>query len=419
MLAIDLEIEWESIRGLTVILGLAVASYVLVRAFVMPVLRRGITKTKFKWDDVLLDPTLLHRIGLAAPLIVFCLSISFLPELARMFPAAFPGDWTQDGAHHDWLDAGLRLSQSLLVLVIVMILSAALTAANTLYETFPLAKERPIKSYIQVIKIIVWIMGLILFLAVATDQQISYFVTGLGAMTAVLLLIFKDTILSLVASIQLIQNDMLRVGDWIEMPGQNLDGDVIDIALHTVKVQNFDKTITTIPTHSLISDSFRNWRGMSESGGRRIKRAISIDMSTIRFLTDKEIERFSRFAPLQKYMAAKREELTSHNASLSQSDDVLDDPRRLTNVGTFRAYIGEYLKSHPKLHQSGMTLLVRQLAPGPEGLPIEVYCFTNDTNWGNYEAIQADIFDHLLALLPEFDLKAFQQPTTGDFARQG
>jgi len=235
-------------------------------------------------------------------------------------------------------------------------------------------------------------------------------------MTAVLLLVFKDTILSLVASVQLTQNDMLRVGDWIEVPGQNVDGDVIDIALHTVKIRNFDKTITTVPTHSLIQDSMRNWRGMSESGGRRIKRSILIDMTTIRFLSDEEVDRFSRVGPLKGYITARRNELEEHNTRVESVDD-FGNMRQLTNIGTFRAYVVEYLRTHSKLHHEGMTLLVRQLQPTSRGLPIELYVFSNDTNWANYEGIQADIFDHLLAILPEFDLRVFQEPSSGDLAK--
>jgi miniconductance mechanosensitive channel len=234
----------------------------------------------------------------------------------------------------------------------------------------------------------------------------------------VLLLVFRDTILGLVASLQLTGNDMVHVGDWIEMPQYGADGDVIDVALHTVKVQNWDKTITTIPTHKLIETSFKNWRGMSQAGGRRIKRAIAFDMSSIRFLEEDEIERFSRFALLQDYFAAKREELAAYNAEPGRDASLNADIRRLTNIGTLRAYIFSYLRNHPKIHQA-MTLLVRQLAPSGQGLPIEIYAFTNDTVWAAYEDIQADIFDHVLAIAPEFGLRPFQQPSGEDLKRLG
>jgi miniconductance mechanosensitive channel len=230
-------------------------------------------------------------------------------------------------------------------------------------------------------------------------------------MMAVLLLIFRDTILSFVASIQLMQNDMVKVGDWIEMPSAGVDGDVMDIALHTVKVQNFDNTIVTVPTQKLINESFKNWRGMSESGGRRIKRSINIDVSSIRFLTEEEIERFNRFEPLRDYISQKRSEL---DAQPAVEGDAIGDPRRLTNVGTFRAYMKAYAKANPKIDSAGMTFLVRELQPGPTGLPIEIYIFANDTNWVRYEDIQADIFDHLLAMTSKFGLRVFQQPTGSD-----
>ena len=239
-------------------------------------------------------------------------------------------------------------------------------------------------------------------------------------MTAILLLVFKDTILSLVASVQLSAQDMVRVGDWIEVPQFGADGDVVDVELHTIKVQNWDKTITTIPTHRLISDSFKNWRGMSNSGGRRIKRSLQIDTSSIRFLREAELERFKRFALLQGYIAGKQADLEEYNQALQgeflEEVNTSVNLRRLTNIGTFRAYIYNYLKHHPKIHQN-MTLLVRQLPAGPEGLPIELYCFTNTTAWNDYEDIQGDIFDHLLAIVQEFGLQLYQQPAGSDFSR--
>ena len=245
------------------------------------------------------------------------------------------------------------------------------------------------------------------------DQNPLIFVSGIGAMTAVLMLVFKDTILSLVASVQIASNDMVRLGDWVEMPKLNADGDVIDIALHTVKIRNFDNTITTVPTSKFIDESFKNWRGMSESGARRIKRSIYIDKSTIRFLTDEEVNRFKRFKLLEDYVEKKQEEIRAFNESLGGSGEDVNW-RRMTNIGTLRAYIVNYLRNHPKIDQS-RTLLVRQLAPTPHGLPIELYVFSNDTKWVAYEGIQADIFDHIIALLPEFGLRLFQHPTGADW----
>jgi miniconductance mechanosensitive channel len=266
---------------------------------------------------------------------------------------------------------------------------------------------------VQLVKVLLFIIAGIFIVARLADQTPWFFVSGLGAMMAIVLLLFRDTLLSLVASIQLTNNDLIRVGDWIEMPQFGADGDVIDIALNNVRVQNWDRTISVIPTHKFLEHSFRNWRGMSESGGRRIKRAICVDTSTIRFFDAEEIERFSRFALLREYMAGKVGELKEHNARYSYDPSIIPNARRLTNVGTFRIYIREYLRSHPKVH-AGMTFLVRQLAPTPEGLPIEVYVFSSDIRWVQYEEIQADIFDHILAMAPEFGLRIYQRSSGQD-----
>jgi miniconductance mechanosensitive channel len=302
-----------------------------------------------------------------------------------------------------------------MVLMLTLTLTAALGAANQIYESFPVSRDRPLKGFVQVVQIAVYVLGGVLIIAAVLDRSPLLLLSGFGAMTAILLLIFKDTILSLVASVQLTAQDMVRVGDWIEMPQFGADGDVVDVQLHTVKVQNWDKTITTIPTHRLISESFRNWRGMSQSGGRRIKRAIYLDTSTIRFQTADEVEHFTEFALLKDYIKDKEQELREYNARLATEVKAEVNQRRLTNAGTFRAYVFNYLKNHPYIHQN-MTLLVRQLPPGPEGLPIEIYCFTNTTEWARYEDIQSDIFDHFLAIVPAFGLKLFQKPSGSDIA---
>ena len=317
---------------------------------------------------------------------------------------------------HAVVTVTVNVMQALIVFSVAMGISWALNYVNELYARRPEARSRPIKGYIQVLKIAVFCGAAILMIAVLIEESPLLLLSGLGAMAAVLLLVFKDTILSLVASVQLTSNDMLRVGDWIEMPSMNADGDVIDIALHTVKVQNFDKTITTIPTHRLIADSYRNWRGMSESGGRRIKRSLVIDQNSVRFLGEEEIAGLRRFKLLDEYLARKAEEIAEWNRHELSSDCDNINARRITNIGTLRAYVIAYLKSHPRIAGEGFTLLVRQLPPGPEGLPIEIYCFTDTVDWGEYEAIQADIFDHMLAILPEFGLRIFQQPSGLDLA---
>lgn len=309
-----------------------------------------------------------------------------------------------------------NVCNALIVVFIAFAISGALNYVNELYARRPEAKNRPIKGYVQVVKIAVYCGAAILAIATLMDRSPLLLLSGLGAMAAVLLLVFKDTILSLVASVQIASNDMLRVGDWIEMPSMSADGDVIDIALHKVKVQNFDKTITTIPTHKLITDSYRNWRGMTEAGGRRIKRAIHIDQSAIRFISDEEADGLRRFRILGPYLASKEAELGEWNAKNAGGGHSSESPvnaRRLTNMGTFRAYVVAYLQKHPHV-RADMTIMVRQLPPAPEGLPLEIYCFTDTTAWGEYEAIQSDIFDHLIAILPEFGLHLYQQPSGMD-----
>ncbi|WP_066558537.1 mechanosensitive ion channel family protein [Croceicoccus bisphenolivorans] len=307
-----------------------------------------------------------------------------------------------------------NVCSALIVVAIASAISGGLNYINELYARRPEAKSRPIKGYIQVIKIVLFGGAAILAIATLMEQSPLLLLSGLGAMAAVLMLVFKDTILSLVASVQLSSNDMLRVGDWIEMPQLNADGDVIDIALHTVKVQNWDKTVTTIPTHRLISESYRNWRGMKDSGGRRIKRALFIDQNSIGFLDEEQHARVSRFRLLDGYLAGKDSELREWNASHLSADCDGVNARRTTNIGTFRAYVVAYLKAHGRITQD-MTMLVRQLPPTPQGLPLEIYCFTNTTAWGEYEGIQSDIFDHMLAILPEFGLRIFQEPSGLDF----
>ena len=401
--------------GIVVLLVAAILSYFILRIIILPLVRGWVTRSKNRFDDMLLDPQLLHRVCLLAPFLMIYLLLSgtdYVPEsLAGYLPEVF----RSDDLSNTWWAPLEKINEAVIVLLLALAVSASINAFNSVYQAFDISRQRPLKGYLQILKLLVFAFGAVIIIAILTGQSVGYFVTGLGAMTAVLLLVFKDTILSLVASVQLTQNDMVRVGDWIEIPGTGVDGDVIDVALHTVKIQNWDKTIATVPTAQLIQKPFRNWRGMSESGGRRIKRSINIDMSTIRFLQKNEIKKLSKFAPLKEYMEGKIDELEGHNTENDPGGGLTSEPRRLTNVGTLRAYVIQYLRNNQKLHQEGMTLLVRQLQPGPQGLPIEIYCFANDTAWANYEDIQADIFDHLLAKLSEFGLKVFQEPSSSDF----
>ena len=378
----------------------ALLAYWVADRFLVTALRRFARRTTHTWDDALIDHHVASRLAQLVPAFIIYIGIDTLPRVNAGLEQVI-----------------LNVTSAYMILIITFTLTAILGAANAIYEQTPGARQRPIKGFVQLVQLIIWIIGLILFIAALIDRSPVILLSGFGAATAVLMLVFKDTILSLVASVQLNAQDMVHVGDWIEMPQFGADGDVIDVQLHTVKVQNWDKTITTIPTHRLISDSFRNWRGMSQSGGRRIKRSLHLDASTVHFLSQEEIQHCRRFALLQEYLAGKDSELAEYNRELSQQNvDATVNQRRLTNIGTFRAYAYEYLKSHPSIHK-GMTLMVRQLPPGPEGIPIELYCFTNTTVWSEYEGIQADIFDHLLSIVPEFGLRLYQQPSGADFAR--
>lgn len=338
----------------------------------------------------------ISRLANVVPALVISIGISFVPDLPETVVTIVK-----------------NVTNAFIVLCVAMAIANLLDMANDIYQRRPDAGNRPIKGYLQVLKIVVYAIAVLLVIAVLLDRSPLILLSGVGALAAVLMLVFQDTILSLVASVQISSSDIVRVGDWVEMPQLNADGDVIDIALHTVKVQNWDKTITTIPTRRFITDPFKNWRGMQEAGGRRIKRSIYLDQTSVRFLQNEEKQHLSGFYLLGEYLVAKQRELDEWNASLAERGRVPANTRRITNLGTFRAYVERYLRSHPKIHQ-GMTLLVRHLAPGPEGLPIEIYCFANDTAWGAYEGIQADIFDHLLAILPEFGLRVFQQPSGSD-----
>ncbi len=338
-----------------------------------------------------------------------------IPRLANAVPALvlWTGITLVPGLPEAAVTIVKNVCNAFLILTIALAISALLDLVNLRYQRRPDALLRPIKGYIQLIKIALFAVATVLMVAALLDRSPLILLSGLGAMAAVLMLIFQDTLLSLVASVQIASNDIVRVGDWIEMPQLNADGDVIDIALHTVKVQNWDKTITTIPTRRLVTESFKNWRGMRASGGRRIKRPLYLDQNSVRFLEPDEIARLRRFHVLQEYLDAKDKELREWNAKLIAQGLEPVNARRITNIGTFRAYVERYLRRHPGVHQE-MLLLVRQLAPSAQGLPLEIYCFTNTTAWVDYERIQSDIFDHLLAILPEFGLRVFQQPSGAD-----
>jgi len=380
------------ILGFIIIILISLIVDLIVKNIFLKTLRSYIRKTKNKWDDALLDNNFFDRLARIAPIAVI-----------HVFAPVFPN-------YQTWIE---RLAFSYIVFIILLALDRFLDSISSIYKTYSVSKIRPIKGYLQVIKIIIYIIGIIIIISVLINRSPWILLSGIGAATAVFILIFQNSILGLVASIQLTSNDMLQIGDWIQMPKYEADGNVVDISLHTIKVQNFDKTITTIPTHVLISDSFKNWRGMQESGARRIKRSIYIDMTSIKFCTEEMIDRFKKIEYIREYLENKSEEIYNHNSIHNINDSNVVNGRHLTNIGTFRAYIDTYLKNHPKVHKD-MTQMVRQLQSTENGLPIEIYIFTNDIAWVNYEAIQSDIFDHILAIIPEFDLRIYQSPTGHD-----
>ena len=384
------------LAGFVGVTAVAALALMIVRRYLLGIVARLTRRTATAWDEMLFDRTVLNRVAWLVPILIVQKGIDVVPNLP-------------DGA----VTLVQRLAAAGVIVVVLRVLSALLNVVNDIYNRFPTARDRPIKGFLQVVTIIAYIAGGILVLAVLMDESPWVFFSGLGAMTAILLLIFRDTILSLVAGVQLTANNLIRVGDWIEMPQFQADGDVIDIALNTVRVQNWDKTITVIPTHKFLENSFRNWRGMQESGGRRIKRAIHIDMGTVRFLSDEEVAHFGRFALLKDYVAAKVKDLEEYNREQGVDPNVIPNARRLTNLGMLRAYITSYLRQHPMIHQD-LTFLVRQLAPTPEGLPMEIYVFVKDVRWANYEAVQADVFDHILTMIPEFGLRVYQRPAGSD-----
>ena len=342
-------------------------------------------RTSTKFDDILLEQKVFHKLPYLIPLI-------FLYSLRDLLP------------FFQFIE---RFVISLIALVILLTMNSLINAFNDLYKKSRFSEKFNIKSYTQVAKLIINSVGIIIIAALVAGKSPIYFLSGLGALTAVLILVFKDTILSLVSSVQISSNDLFKVGDWIEAPQFGADGNVVDIALHSVKVQNWDKTICVIPTSKLINSSFKNWRGMSESGGRRIKRSIKINMKSIKFCTASMIEKFKSISLLNDYINEKITEIKEENENSSIEDNNILNGRSMTNIGTFRAYIKFYLKNNPNIHED-MTFLIRQLSPQSDGLPIEIYVFSNDTDWVSYESIQSDIFDHLLAILPEFELEIFQ-----------
>lgn len=356
-------------------------------------------KSKTHWDDLLIKHRVVTAIAHLAPVLVI---FYFLPHVFVEYKTV--------------VDYVNRLSEVVVIITALVVIFRFLNAVREILEGISMFKDKPLQSYFQLIKIVLGIILGVLILSILADKSIMYFFGAFGAISAVLLLIFKDTILGFIASIQLAANDMIQVGDWVQMDKYGADGDVIEINLATVKVKNWDKTITTVPTYSFISDSFKNWRGMEETGSRRIARSIFINQHSVKFCTEEMIKGYKKIHILKDYTEEKIKEIEAYNKERNVDVSEVSNGRRMSNLGTFRAYLLKYLQNHPKINQD-LTILVRQLDPTPNGIPIQIYAFCTDIAWANYEAVQADIFDHTLSVIHQFDLEIFQNPSGSDFKK--
>ncbi len=393
-------LEFGGVMSLLMVLGLivliSVAIHLVLHRVVLAALQRRGQQSQRVWQQAITQYKLFQRVALLLQGVIISIQATL------------------------WLQSGSQTQAVIVTAAQVWILAFTLLSLFSLLDTLlallrqsPISNQLPLRGIFQGLKLVAAILIGIMTVSLLMGKSPLLLLSGLGAMTAVLMLVFKDPILGLVAGIQLSANDMLKIGDWLEMPKYGADGAVTDIGLTTVKVRNWDNTVTTIPTYALISDSFKNWRSMSESGGRRIKRSLNIDTGSVHFLSEEEQRRLQRNPLLHSYLNVKTQELSQHNQEIAVDLASPLNGRRLTNLGTLRAYLEAYLRAHPRIHQN-MTLMVRQLAPTPEGLPLEIYAFTNTTVWAEYESIQADIFDHILAVIDEFGLRVHQTPTGND-----
>jgi len=395
---VDFLQTYPILRDVLIMCGMLAAStilYHLTKRYVMRLILVIFRQTPYNWDERLYEQGVFDDLPLLVPAFVLSQGLIFVPSIAVI---------------------GQRLIAVWVIFVLVKFVDKLLSGALDIYNSYEISKRRPIKTYVQIVKLFIYIAAVILAVTELIGESPWPYLSGLGAITAVLMLVFQDTILGFIASVQINSNDLLRVGDWLDAPEFNADGHVIEIALHNIKVRNWDRTITTIPAHKLVSSSFKNWRGMFEGGGRRIKRSILIDQTSVRFCTQEMIEKYKKIHVLKDYIEQKEAEITQYNAEHGIDDSVVVNGRRMTNLGTFRAYISAYLRNHPGIHQ-GLTFLVRQMQPTRDGLPLEIYVFTKDTSWAAHEGVQADIFDHILAVVSEFDLRVAQDPTGYDLQR--
>lgn len=370
----------------------AIVFYVVANRIILPVIYFLIIRSPTKLDNKLIEKKVLKP-------------LSMIPSFYLLY--------TYSEYFLTFSEAVNRFSLSIIVFCVTVALNRFLLVLLDIYNIATRSRGKSIKGFVEIIIIILYIFSCIIILSILIDSNPTVFLSGLGAMSAIIMLIFKDTILSFVASMRIVSSGIIEIGDWLEIPKYNADGDVIDIALHTIQIQNWDKTITTIPTHKIIDESFKNWRGIKLAGGRRIMRDILIDVNTIKFCDDKMIEKFSHIHYLKDYITRKNEELKKYNLEHRIDNSVLVNGRRMTNIGIFRAYIKNYLLNHPKVNHD-LTMLIRQMPPDSHGLPLQIYVFTKDIEWGKHEDVQSDIFDHLFAVVPEFDLRVYQNPTGTD-----
>ena len=382
--SINLQTTFESSILIALTILTSIVGYVIAKRYLIKIIHKLIFKTKSKWDDTLVKTGFFEQLSHIIPPLIIIYFLQFYPQNISTTITQIMGFWIS--------------------IVIIKTLDKFLSSALYVYNSLDVSKDKPIKGYIQLIKMIVYILGFIVAVSVLMGVSPWGVLSGVGAFTAVLMFVFKDTILSLVASVQIVANDLFKVGDWIEAQNFGADGEVIDIALHSVKVQNWDKTIVTIPTYKFMENSFKNWRGMSNSGGRRIKRSIFIDVNSIKFCTPQLLKKLENIEILKNYLKEK-------SKVVDTSDDITLNQRKLTNIGTFREYIKRYLRNNPNIDDKNFTFIVRQLQPTSKGVPLEIYAFSNNNKWADYEDIQSDIFDHLLVALREFDLKLYQEPS--------
>ncbi|QFR43231.1 mechanosensitive ion channel family protein [Sulfurimonas xiamenensis] len=382
------EIDFQALLQVSIIIGssilISIIAYFISKKYIIKIIHKLIFKTKSELDNTFIKTGFFEQLAHLIPPVVILYFSQFYPQNISSSVSQIIKFW--------------------IAVVIIKTIDKFLSTTLEIYNTLEISKDKPIKGYIQLLKMIVYILGFIIAVCVLVGISPWGVLSGVGAFTAVLMFIFKDTILSLVASVQIVANDLFRVGDWIEAENFGADGEVIDIALHSVKVQNWDKTIVTIPTYKFMESSFKNWRGMEKSGGRRIKRSLFIDVNSIKFCNTELLEKLDKIEILKEYLKEKQKVVDT-------TDEITLNKRKLTNIGTFREYIKRYLENNPNIDSKNFTFIIRQLQPTSKGVPLEVYAFSNKNKWAEYEAVQSDIFDHLLVALKEFDLRLYQEPS--------